>query len=185
VTTIAELPSLPHDVFNAASDLYYATFEEINTLAAQRHLMTYHEFDEVMNDKSIRKFVASDDGGGMVGLAVITNDLEAWPLISPQYFARRWPEEAEQGRIWYVGFVAVRQNPRPRPHLFAEIIRAMYQPVIDSQGIAVMDYCLYNVQTRGVPAAAHRILERINPEVTTGIIDAQYFYGYRFDGQPW
>lgn len=171
-------------MFNAAWELYYTTFEEVNTLAAQRHMMTYEEFAAVMGDKRVRKFL-TDTNGAMSGLAVITNDLDAWPLISPQYFARRWPEHAAQNRIWYVGFVAVRQDPRPEPGLFAEIIRAMYQPVIESRGIAVMDYCLYNVQTREVPATAHRILERINPEVATSIIDAQYFYGYRFDGQPW
>jgi hypothetical protein len=185
VTTIAELPTLPHDVLNSAWELYYTAFEEVNTLAAQSHMMTWENFSDVMGDKRIRKFIARDDDGSMVGLAVITNDLEAWPLISPQYFARRWPEHAEQGRIWYVGFVAVRQSPRPAPGVFAEIVRAMYQPVIDSQGIAVMDYCLYNIETRGLAVASLRILERINIDVTTEIIDAQYFYGYRFDGQPW
>jgi hypothetical protein len=184
VTTIAELPALPHDVLNSAWELYYTAFEEVNTLAAQSHMMTWENFSDVMGDKRIRKYVAADEHG-TVGLSVITNDLEAWPLISPAFFERRWPENVAAGNIWYVGFVAVRQDPRPEPGVFAEIIRAMYQPIIDSQGIAVMDYCLYNVQTRGLPAAAHRIIERINPEVSSSILDAQYFYGYRFDGQPW
>lgn len=184
VTTIAETHTLTHDELNAAWELYYTTFEEVNALAVQKHIMTWEDFSDVMDDLRVRKYVATDEHG-ITGLSVMTNTLEAWPLISPAFFERRWPKNVKAGNIWYVGFVAVRQDPKPERGTFAEIIKTMYQPVIDSGGFAVMDYCLHNVLTRGLPQASLRILERINPAVSSIVIDAQYFYGYRFDGQPW
>jgi hypothetical protein len=35
----------------------------------------------------------------LLGLAAYTNALAAWPLISPDYPARRWPVEYAEQRI--------------------------------------------------------------------------------------
>ena len=71
--------------------MYRDAFEELNTLAVQRHMMFRSEFDEVMADPRVDKYVALDDDGTMCGVATYTNDLDAVPLIAPQYFERHWP----------------------------------------------------------------------------------------------
>src|SRR5688572_13927439 len=66
--------------------LYDAAFRELNGLAVQRHLMYRSEFDEVMRDQRVQKYLCMDDDDTLCGLSTYTNDLHAMPLISPQYF---------------------------------------------------------------------------------------------------
>ena len=70
--------------------LYEDSFAELRSLAVQRHLMYRSEFDEVMDDPRISKYLALEDNGTPVGIATYTNDLEAVPLIAPEYFERHW-----------------------------------------------------------------------------------------------
>ena len=90
-----------------AWQLYGVAFSHLNALTVQRHLMYRSEFDDVMTDRRIEKWLAYSDDGVLLGLATYTNQLSAWPLISPEYFARRWPAHYADSRIWYCGFVAV------------------------------------------------------------------------------
>lgn len=178
-------------VTHAAWQSYRTAFEPINALAAQRHLMTYNEFETVMTDARVRKHFATVGGhlvadgtvigGQVVGMSVITNDLWAWPLISPAYFARRWPTHYRQNRIFYVGFVLA--LPNAPITTFRDLIADMAQPVFACQGIAVMDFCTANVD-RKVPAATDRILHRLHPDTNGDRVDAQEFWAWRFDGEP-
>ena len=158
--------------------LYAAIFSEINTLAAQRHLMTVDEFSAVYRDPHVLKFYVHDDTGDLAGIAVLTQDLDAWPLISPQYFARRWPEHYSRRAIWYVGFVGVLPG---RAHGFRELVANMYTHIISNNGIAVMDCCTYNVTRRRLPAATLKLLGWLNPHADVETADTQSFFVYRFD----
>lgn len=180
VTAIIEQHrSLTGDLLNSAWELYYTAFEEIDTLAVQRHMMTWEEFSEVAYDKRVGKYVATADGE-VIGLSTLTNDLEAWPLISPRYFERHYSADYEARRIWYVGFVCARRGPRPSPTLFADLIAAMYPFVIESGGFAVMDYCSFNVTPLQLPEHANDILKQVNPTTRMREIDSQRFYTYSF-----
>lgn len=178
--TIENHRNLTGKLLTDAWELYYTAFEEINSLAVQRHMMTWEEYSDIAHDKRVSKYVAIDSGE-VVGLSTITNDLESWPLISPQYFERHYPAHYRDGRIWYVGFVCVKRDPRPSRTLFVDLIAAMYPSVIESDGIAVMDYCSFNADVLGLPDAARNILHRINPSVRMLAIDEQSFYAYSFD----
>jgi hypothetical protein len=156
---------------------YADTFFEINERAAQRHLMTYPEFAAVYHDPLVYKFYVHDHGK-LVGMSVLTNELEAWPLISPQYFAKRWPEHFKRSAIWYVGFVGV----APRyAHAFRQLVSDMYTHVIGCNGIAVMDFCSYNVSLRRLPEITLKLLGWINPAAGMEIADSQTFVVYSFD----
>jgi hypothetical protein len=164
----------------AAWDLYRSAFAEVNALAVQRHLMNVTEFWGVWSDRDVQKWLATDDEGALIGLGVQTTDLNAWPLISPAYFERRWPDLYAERKIWYVGFVCTRQQPAAPIDTFAQIIRAMSAETRAVGGISVMDFCTANVD-RGLPGAAGRLLARTG-EVEMDSIDAQTFYAYDFGG---
>lgn len=175
---------LPPDESAEAWKFYERVFTPVNALAAQRHLMTGAEFDAVAADERVLKYPARDDDGTLLGLGVQTNDLEAWPLISPAFFARRWPRHFEQRRIWYVGFVGVGGYHATTLHVFTELVTAMHARILAGDGIAVMDFCAFNVDLRKVPYAAWRIQDRQWPGTTGGVIDRQEFWAFRYDGEP-
>jgi hypothetical protein len=168
------------DPFTPSWSLYYETFHHVNELAAQRHLMTADEFTDVASDPRITKHVSLDDARRTQGLGVITNQLAAWPLISPPYFRRRWPEHFHENRIFYIGFVCVR--PDAPSGTFREIIADMSQQVFAVDGIAVMDFCTVNVN-KGLPRATTWLLNSLHENAVGGPIDAQEFWAWRFDGK--
>jgi hypothetical protein len=157
---------------------YAGIFAEINTMAAQRHLMTLEEFTTVYRDPRVLKFYIHDDNGNLAGMSVLTQHLDAWPLISPPYFARRWPQHYARNAIWYVGFVGVTPHHR---HGFRRLVNDMYAHVISNAGIAVMDFCTYNVARRRLPAITLKLLAGINPAADMETADAQAFVVYTFD----
>lgn len=157
-------------------DLYREAFEEIDTLAVQRHLLTELELLDIWGDPRVQKWVAFE-GGEPVGVSVITNDLDAWPLISPRYFARHHAERYSSRRIWYIGFVF---GAPGQTAVFTELISAMAPQVVEGAGMAVMDFASYNVNVRHIDRATGLLMRRLHRGVTGGPIDAQHFYGWEF-----
>jgi hypothetical protein len=143
--------------------------------------MTEKEFIDVALNPLITKYLAVT-GGHMQGLSVITQRLEQWPLIAPEYFERHFPGQYAARRIFYVGFVAVKPEGRTQ-QLFPRIIRAMYGPVIAVNGIAVMDFCAINVDAYDIPKATTMILQRLNPLAGGHMLDRQEFWAWDFEGQ--
>ena len=177
--TTAQLKSAPGipDVHEAWTS-YANIFAEINTLAAQRHLMTVDEFATVYHDPRVLKFYVHDQNGDLAGMSVLTQHLDAWPLISPPYFARCWPQHYARKAIWYIGFVGVTPHHQ---HGFRQLVNDMYVHVISNTGIAVMDFCAYNTVRRRLPAVTLKLLGGINPAAGMQTADSQSFVVYRFD----
>ncbi len=80
------------ELIEAAWRLYEEAFQDLKSLAVQRHLMYRSEFDEVMRDSRVQKYLCYEDDGTLCGLSTYTNDLHAIPLIAPEYFEHHWPE---------------------------------------------------------------------------------------------
>lgn len=164
--------SLLEDAWN----LYHAAFKDLNAYAVQRHLMYRNEFDHVMGDPQVAKYLCLDDGV-LVGLSTYTNDLDAAPLISPAYFQRRWPDLFAQQKIWYCGFVGVHpaaQGSGP----FVEMITAMCRLAADQGGIISLDMCSANEPR--LARAVRVLLGRITGNVKAERIDAQSYWLYEF-----
>jgi hypothetical protein len=157
--TIKWVTDLPEPLLDEAWTLYTEAFRELDALAVQRHLMYRQEFDDVVADRRVRKYLAVDDGGRLTGLATYTNHLEAMPLVSPTYFERRWPAFYAEHRIWYVGFVAVR-------------------PSVWQGGIRVFDMCRHNVE-RGLQLAVAALLDRLGG-LRAERADEQSYWMYTF-----
>lgn len=164
-------------LFNGALATYRSAFEDINRLAIERHMMTYEEFSDVVADRRVQKWIAAEDSGDICGMAVITNDLLAVPLISPAYFEHHMPELYKQDRIFYVQFVCTEPTIRS-VHAFHLLIAAMQPQVQDARGCAVMDFCDFNVEQLQLPEKALVVQQRYNPTVRMRRADSQHFYIY-------
>ena len=174
--TVVDAP--PADVAGAAWDLYGAAFVELAAFAVQRHLMFRTEFDGVMTDKRVRKYLSFDRAGGLRGLSTFTNDLAAMPLVSPEYFQRRWPRHFVERRVWYCGFVAVADSARGST-AFGELVEAMYRTAEEHDGVIGLDLCEHNDQTRHLSRVIGLLLHRVSRgKVRTERADIQQFWTY-------
>jgi hypothetical protein len=169
---------LPEAMIDEAWCLYVESFDALRTLAVQRHVMPRRDFDEQMLDPRIRKYVAREpDGPGPVtALGTLTNDLDAAPLISPDYLQRRWPAFFARRQVWCVGFYAVHPAHRGSG-LFAMLIEEMVK--IITPGVAVVDFCAYNEDVARLPRFVLGVLQGIG-EVRPQRLDTQAYWSYEF-----
>jgi hypothetical protein len=166
------------DWTDALLKFYKVTFEPLERLAAQRHVMTDDEFRTVMADRRVIKYLARGDGDEIVGLATMSNDLESMPLISPAFFKARYPVEYRLKAIYYVGFVGCADGARAFEPLIHHMIRdAAPEPII------AVDVCTYNAHTRQMPRVIEDSARRIDPGVTARLLDRQSFWSYHFTNE--
>ena len=162
-----------------AWQLYDAAFRELNAMAVQRHLMYRHEFDEVMSDTRVQKYLCVDDDGTLAGLATYTNDLDAVPLIAPQYFERHWPEHYAGKRIWYIGFVAVHPQVQGK-HMFKQLVEQLYVTAATQNGLVGIDICSYNDDVRRMSRVFRLLVSRMSGTMRFNRIDQQSYWLYEF-----
>jgi hypothetical protein len=167
------------DFLEAAWELYTEAFRDLNALAVQRHLMYRSEFDEVMSDQRVQKYLALDDDGRLCGLGTYTNDLSAVPLISPEYFERHWPDHYATRRIWYIGFLAVHPEAQGR-EAFAQIVEQMYLIAVTNNGLVGLDICNYNDDVRSMSRVFRVMIRRLCREMRFTRIDQQSYWLYEF-----
>jgi ribosomal protein S18 acetylase RimI-like enzyme len=159
--------------------LYREAFDPLRRTAMQRHVMYDEEFDAVMADARVAKYLIYDGEGVLQGLGTITNQMESMPLVSPEYFEARWPERFAQGRVYYIGFVGV----HPHAHgsgIFAELVKAMTSMVAACDGIAILDVCRHNLKTLHLPRMISILASSWAPHVEMVDLDAQTYIGYDF-----
>jgi len=165
------------ELLEDAWQLYADAFRELNSLAVQRHLMYRSEFDEVMRDQRVQKYLSLDDDGTLCGLSTYTNDLNAVPLIAPEYFERHWPDHFKARKIWYIGFVAV--HPRAR-QAFAQLVEEMYLVAATQNGLVGLDICQYNDDMRNMSRVFRLMVRRLTANMRFQRIDQQSFWLYEF-----
>lgn len=179
MATVETVRVVEGDVREQAWKLYLQSFDELRYLAVQRHVMYGSEFDEVMADERVDKFLLYGDDGSLQALSTMTADLRSMPLISPEYFARRWPERYGAGLVFYIGFLAV----HPDSHgsgVFGDLVRAMTEPVAGRGGLAVIDVCTYNKDRLHLPRAIRWLASTWATSVEMSDLDAQTYVGYDF-----
>lgn len=176
--TVKPMLDLPAPVRDATYAMYAETFADINEMAAQRHLMTAAEFREVAADHRVRKLLARNTADELLGVATVTNVLEAMPLVSPPFYRRHYPNHYARQAVWYVGFVGVR--PRA-PHVFRAIVSDLYACTMSNQGVAVMDFCEYNETVVDIPGKTFKLLRQWNPNTRLHRVDRQSTWVFSFD----
>lgn len=178
---IKVVEGLDGPLLEEAWQLYSAAFADLNTRAVQRHLMHRYEFDDVMRDPRVDKYLVIDDEDGqMVGLSTYTNDLTAVPLISPEYFERRWPDLYAKQLIWYCGFVAVHPDAQGTGP-YREMVGAMCLAAAGAGGIISLDMCRLNAEGRHMARSIPLMLRRAaGGPVRTERLDEQSYWLYEF-----
>ncbi len=174
--------SMTGQLLERAWDVYARAFEDLRATAVQRHLMTRAEFDGVATDPRVTKWVTFD-GRAVTAVATMTCELESMPLISPEYFARRWPTHFADKRVFYIGFTAV----DPDYHgtgVFCQLVECMSREVSSAGGVAVLDVCSRNNSVFKLPAAVQRIAQSVSSEVSQERLDEQVYWAYEFPGPP-
>jgi hypothetical protein len=172
-------PVVPAEVRDAAWQFYRNTFDSLKTLAVERHVLHRDEFDDLMTDSRILKYLVRD-GDAVVGMAAMTDDLEATPWVSPEYFDHRWPEHYAQRRILYCVFVGVHQGP-PGKGVFVALQREMYLRQIQAvDGLAVLDMCTYNEEELRLPWTIESIMAKVAGASRVRRLDNQSYWLYEF-----
>ena len=162
------------DLVVEAWHLYDRAFRGLNAMTVQRHLMYPEEFADAMGDRRIEKYLAYDATDRLVGMSTYTNVLEAMPLISPEYFTRRWPRLRAAGKIWYCGFVAVAGR---NPGTFVELVTAMYRHAEEHGGVIGLDICQFNIEAYQLDEAVWTMLRRVSGgQVHCELADIQTFH---------
>ena len=172
------LPALPAELLDEAWDFYHETFAPLAVHAVQRHVLHRGEFDGLMAGRRVTKYVARG-GGTVVGLSAMTEDLSTLPLLSPEFFAHRWPDLYAQQRILYCMFVGVHSGP-PGKGVFVALQREMYKQVEALRGMVVLDICAYNEAELGLPWAIESILTPIAGGAFATRLDSQSYWLYEF-----
>jgi hypothetical protein len=162
-----------------AWQLYAQAFRDLNSRAVQRHLMYRYEFDEVMHDERVQKYLCVDDDQTLLGLATYTNDLTAVPLIAPEYFERHWPDHYRSHRIWYIGFVAVHPEAQGC-EAFAQMVEQMYLVAVTQNGLVGLDICNYNDDIRKMSRVFRIMIRRLTENMRFTRIDQQSYWLYEF-----
>jgi hypothetical protein len=176
--TIRRIAVVEGDLLEQAWKLYSMAFDELRYLALQRHFMYGDEFDAVMADPLVDKYLLLDASGSLQGLGTITNHLRSMPLVSPDYFARKYPERYLAREVYYIGFVGV----HPDSHgtgVFGELIHAMAEEIAHVEGVAIVDVCGHNKDRLHLPRAIRWLLSTW-AEVQMAELDAQTYVSYDF-----
>ena len=160
--------------------LYCRAFDDLRVRAVQRHLMVREEFDLLMADERVDKYVATSEGGTVVGLATMTNELAAMPLVSPEYFAHRWPDLYARRRVWYVGFVAVEPHHQAAGVMGRIIDRMGTEVDVTVGGVICVDISEHRELVQRLPTAIEAQARRSAPGITAVRLDAQVYWGYEF-----
>jgi ribosomal protein S18 acetylase RimI-like enzyme len=158
--------------------MYEEAFRDLNRLAVQRHLMHRYEFEEVMRDQRVTKYLCLEDNDRLVGISTFTNDLDAVPLIAPEYFEHHWPDLFAARKIWYIGFLAVDPDAQGR-QAFAQLAEQMYMVAAAQDGLVGLDLCNHNNDVRHMSRVL-RIMARRLGRSRLDLIDQQSYWLYRF-----
>ncbi|WP_104433293.1 hypothetical protein [Kineococcus xinjiangensis] len=178
-TDVRTTDALGEEDTAAAWELYRSAFSRLEVLAAQRHLMTEGEFGQVAADARVRKLLAHcPDSGRLCGIASVTTDLAAMPLVSEPYFARRWPEEHAHRRIHYVGFVGVERRYRGSSGAFAALVAEICRPAVAEGGVVAVDVCRHN-EDLGLPRAIGTLLAELGSTRALRL-DEQVYWAHEF-----
>jgi hypothetical protein len=171
------LPVVTGELRERAWEAYRDAFDELRTAAIQRHMMTRGEFDEVMADDRVQVYLAEQPDGAIAGIATLANDLEAMPLVSPDFFQARWPEHYAAGRCWYIGLVGVRPSAQGAG-AFQLIVGTVAATLGPHGGVLVLDVPQRNIESFHVPNAVKRIADALVSDVTCEMVDAQTYWAY-------
>ncbi|MEO5901920.1 MAG: hypothetical protein ABIR68_17580 [Ilumatobacteraceae bacterium] len=154
-------------------EMYREAFEPLELVAIQQHLWSRKEILEELANEEIVKFIGWDDDIP-VGMAMLTNNLEVVPMISPLFLRTRFPEHAERNAIFYGIMIFVRHGHRGKT-LFARLGSHVAQETALSSGVVLFDICSYNLEHGSLDKNLGR-LARPFPNSSMSMVDQQSWF---------
>lgn len=179
LTPIAHDRVLSADRAAALYPGYLAAFAHLRTEAAARHVLEEGEFTADMADPRIVKYTAWHSPTEPVAMATLTNELDAVPWISPDFFAARWPEHAARSAIYYLGF-ALAVPGRGQFKLLYRLLEEIARPIAAERGVLAYDVCTVNERALQFGRRAANGLARFAP-VQVSVADTQIYYQAVFE----
>jgi hypothetical protein len=162
-------------------DLYLTAFEPLQELALLNHLYSRAAFDLLLADERVSKLIAWYEGRP-VGLAMITNQLDIVPQISPPFLHRKYPEMAERQAVFFGIMIFVAASHR-RTSAFARLIAGMGQITAQSNGVVVFDICRHNLEASELDRQIATI-SRWFPGSSFEQVDEQKYFAATLPTQP-
>jgi hypothetical protein len=147
------------------------------TDAARAHDLSAASLTAVGADERVHVFLAQHRSGAVAAIATLANDLDAMPLVSPDFFRARWPEHYDAGRCWYVGLVGVRPSEQGGG-AFQLIVGTVASTLGPRGGVLVLDVPQRNIEAFHVPNAVKRIADAVVRDVSIEMVDAQTYWAY-------
>lgn len=163
--------------------MYERSFTFLATRAVGREVLHREEFMELLVDRRLVKYLAEDADGRTVGMACMTRHLEVVTWISPEYFAARWPDQAANGRVYYVIFVLLDPEHQGRGG-FGRLLEPMARVAADHGGVIGFDVCDYNDETADIFLRSLRhSVEATRREVNGHTLDHTTYYALTFGSE--
>jgi hypothetical protein len=178
MTAVMEYQQMPPTLAAEAWKVYRSAMEPKRAEAMQRHMLTREEFEALCDNRRITKLIAFDDRDLIVGVTMITSDLEAYDWIEPLYFAARWPDEFYRGAIFYVLFVTA--APDAPLGAFALMVQEIVARIETVKGIGALDFSSAR-EAGGLARASKLIIGRAGPLKVDEVSDTQHFHVYQFN----
>lgn len=169
--------SLDDAAIDLLYDVYSAAFADLRTHAAARHVLTRDEFTAEMRDDRIDKYVVWEDDDRPVGLSTLTTDLAAVPWISAAYYLSRYPDQAERGALFYLGYTLVHPDYEGQG-ITARILARIARRLKDSDGVCGFDVSAHNDGRHHMGASMGRLTRTL--PMTLSRADVQTYYVLEF-----
>lgn len=151
--------------------VYEQSFKPLRKVAVQNHMMSYSEFVDMWQNPWLEKYLGYVDGD-LAGMSVMTNKLDEWPLISPEYFETKYPEEYYSSRVWYFGFSCI-VNEHQKSGLFKAMLSLMAAG--RQLDLFFMDFCKSNIDKK-ILMLVLRTLQSLDEGVMLTQEDVQEFW---------
>lgn len=177
VLSVVETTSLDPELRARVERLHERAMMTLAPAAATDHLLTVVELYRLLERTTVHKVLAFV-GGALAGAGLVTNDLEAVPAISPQFFALRYPEAYERGALWYAVAGIVDPDHRGRGILDALGVRAAQLIRRQRAEVLVWDACKlqFNMMERWIRSI---VTAAFGIDIGVEELDRQVYMGMR------
>lgn len=161
--------------------LFAEAMAHLKTESPVRQVLSHDQFTAICQDIRVIKNVVRDREAhdGAAGLSIVSNDLEAVPEPSPDYYARRWPEHHANGRIWYLSYVVV-----ARAYAGTSVVAALMRQILDlvdeRGGLVALDFSEVNDAAHGLSRTIPKLSRSLGRPTVPVRLDAQVFWAYEF-----
>lgn len=161
--------------------LYRRAFPRRRRLAAAPQPLPRENFEAALHDRRVTKLLLLDRAGGdrVVGLAALTDDLDAVPAPAQALVTERWPEQAGQGRVWFVAFLVIdpeRQHTGAPTHL----VGGIWARAAAHGGVVAVDTTRFNDTTVRLASALFHQARSFSPRTTLQRVDGSGLWAYEF-----